>query len=69
MNFSDKIELSMTYAKKDRREVAKEFGFTPQGFYQRLKTGKFTAEELEAIASAIGCEVKIEFVFPDGKSF
>lgn len=36
---------------------------------QRMKTGKFTKQELEIMAKAMGCEYVSYFHFPDGKKY
>ena len=40
---------------------------TPSAFGQRLKTGKFTKEELQKIASILDAEYISVFRFKDGK--
>lgn len=41
-------------------------GMSQQSISNRLKTGKFTKEELEQMADALGCEYVSYFKFPDG---
>lgn len=50
-------------------DLAKAFGISQPGFTQRMKTGKFTKEELEKIANILGCEYFSCFRFPDGKEY
>lgn len=66
MDIVTKIKLAETYAKVSEAELARRLGTTSQAFGQRLKTGKFKSSELDAIATALGCEVVVEFRFPDG---
>lgn len=66
MDIPTKIKLAETYAKISEADLARRLGTTPQAFGQRMKTGKFSSADLEAIASALGSEVKVQFVFPDG---
>lgn len=47
-------------------ELARKMGTTSQAFGQRIKTGKFSSADLDAIASALGAEFVCYFKFPDG---
>ena len=66
MDITKKIKMAEAYANISEAELARRLEKTSQAFGQRLKTGKFKSEELEEIAAALGCEVVIEFRFPDG---
>lgn len=66
MNFSTKIKMAEVVSGMREAELARQFGTSPQAFNQRMKTGKFTYEEMEQIASILGCTWRAEFVFPDG---
>lgn len=66
MDIVKKIKLAETCANISEAELARRLGTTSQAFGQRLKTGKFKSKELEDIAAALGCEVVLEFRFPDG---
>lgn len=62
-----KIRLAETYAKISEAELARRFGTnSQQAFAQRMRTGKFSSEELEKIANAMGAKFEYSFVFPDG---
>ena len=61
------ITMGVTYAGTTKQEVAKKLGWTPQQLDIRLRAGKFTIEEWEAIAKAMGAELKMCFKFPDGR--
>ena len=63
MDISTKIKLAETYAKMSEAELARKMGTTSQAFGQRIKTGKFSSADLDAIASA---EFVCYFKFPDG---
>ena len=47
-------------------EIGRRLNKTPQAFCQKIKRGNFTVDELNEIALVTGCELKCEFVFPDG---
>ena len=66
MDITTKIKLAETYAGISEAELARRLGTTSQAFGQRMKTGKFKSSDLEEIAAALGCEVSVEFRFPDG---
>ncbi len=57
----------MAASGKTQQEIASSFGISQQAFSQRLKTGKFTQEELEKIASVLDAEYVSYFKFKDGK--
>lgn len=67
MDIPMKIRLAETYANISEAELARRFGCkTQQAFIQRMKTGKFTSDELNKIADALGAEFVYGFKFPDG---
>lgn len=66
MDISKKIKLAETYAGVSEAELARRLGTTSQAFGQRVKTGKFSSADLDAIAAALGCEARFEFRFSDG---
>ena len=66
MDITTKIKLAETYAKISEAELARRLGTTSQAFGQRMKTGKWSDDDLNRIAAALGCEIVVEFRFPDG---
>lgn len=66
MDITKKIRMAEAYANISEAELARRLGTSSQALGQRLKTGKFKSPELEEIAAALGCEVVVEFRFPDG---
>lgn len=67
MTIQQKIDMAIAYTGVTKREIAARLGVTPSAFGQRLKTGKFTQEELEKIAGVFNAEYVSFFRFPDGK--
>lgn len=57
------IEHACVDAGITKAELARRLGMTPQAFYQRLTTGKFTYNELTAIANALGGTLYINIGF------
>ncbi|MEZ3425448.1 MAG: helix-turn-helix transcriptional regulator [Lachnospiraceae bacterium] len=66
MSNAQKIKMALAYKGLKEAELARLLGTTPQAFNQRLKTDKFTSEELGRIASALGGVYEFGFNFPDG---
>lgn len=48
-------------------ELARRLGWSPQLLNKRINTGKFSVEEWQQIAAALGAKARVGFVFPDGK--
>lgn len=70
MTMQEKIEGALAHANISKTEIGKSvFGITQQAISQRVQNGKFTKEELEKIAHAMGAEYVCYFEFPDGKKF
>ena len=69
ITIQQKISGAMAASGKTQQEIASAFEISQQAFSQRLKTGKFTQEELEKIANIIGCKYKSYFEFPDGTQY
>ena len=47
-------------------ELARAVGSSPQAFNQRMKTGKFSTEEMDKIAEVLEAEYYFGFQFKDG---
>lgn len=69
ITIQEQIKTACIHANISITELAKQFGISQSGFSQRMKTGKFTREELERIATIIGCEYISYFRFSDGKEY
>ena len=66
MNNTQKIKMALAYKGISESELARSLGTTPQAFNQRMKTDKFTVDELSKIAKILGANYLSEFSFPDG---
>ena len=66
ITLQQKIKVACELANMSMTELGNKVGMSQQSISKRVKTGKFTQEELEAIAHALGCEYKSGFYFPDG---
>lgn len=66
MSNAQKIRMALAYTRISEAELARRFGTSPQSFNNRMKTDKFTADEMNRIAKALGASFEVAFVFPDG---
>ena len=60
------IKMALAYAGKSEAWLAREIGSTASAFNQRMKTDKFTSEEMEKIAATLGGKYKASITFSDG---
>ena len=47
-------------------ELAKQLNTSQPNLTQRLKTGKFTQEELVQISTMLNCKIDCSWILPDG---
>ena len=66
MTNTQKIKLALAYKSMSESELARQLGTSPQAFNQRMKTDKFSSEELARIADILNAKYISNFEFPDG---
>ena len=66
MNISKKIKMALAFLEISEAELARRINTSPQAFSQRMKTGKWSDKDLKDISTALGCEIVVEFRFPNG---
>ncbi len=66
MTVPQKIKMALAYKGMSEADLARAIGTSPSAFNQRMKTGKFTSEDMEKIAQAMGAEYFFGFKFEDG---
>lgn len=66
MTIQQKIKMALAYKGMTEAELARTIGTSPSAFNQRMKTGKFSGEDLAKIAAALGAVFYFGFEFPDG---
>lgn len=66
LTIQQKIEMACTAIGISKTELGKRIGLSQSAFSQRLKTGKFSDEDFENMAKALGAKYFSGFVFPDG---
>ena len=67
MTYSQKIRMALAYKNMNESSLARAIGSSPQAFNQRMKTDKFSAEDMERIAAAMGATFSFSFDFKDGE--
>lgn len=66
MTNTQKIKLALAYKSMSESELARQLGTSPQAFNQRMKTDKFSSDELARIADILNAKYISNFEFPDG---
>ena len=66
LSIRHKILLSCEANDITLTQLAKELGISQPALTGRLKTGKFTQDELAHIAQLLHCEYKPLWILPDG---
>ena len=66
MTVSQKIKMALAYKGMSQAELARRMGVSPQTFNSRMKTDKFSSEELIKMAAILGAEYVFGFEFEDG---
>ena len=66
MTIEQKISMALAYKGMSEAELARSIGTSPSAFNQRMKTGKFSTEEMEKIAAALEADYYFGFEFKDG---
>jgi len=58
--------MALAYKGMSEAELARAVGSSPKAFNKRMKTGKFSSDEMNKIAEALGADYYFGFQFPDG---
>ena len=66
MTIEHKLNMALSYKNISQAELARRIGTTPSNLNQKVKRNTLTKEELEQIATVLGCTWRAEFEFPDG---
>lgn len=69
LTIRQRVKLVCDHANIPQKDVAARIGMSAASFTLRLKTGKFTKEELEQIAEAAGCRYFSAFRFSNGAEY
>lgn len=66
ITIQQKIMVALDIAGITQAELAERLGTSAPALSKRIKTGKFSDNDFEGIAKALGCTYKSGFYFPDG---
>lgn len=66
ISVAEKIRLIMKRQNMTMGELAESSGQTRQNLSNKMTRGNFTERDIETLARALGCQVKISFVLSDG---
>ena len=69
MDFASKIRAAGAAQRISSAEIARRIGTSPQALWSKLKTGKFSLDDLETIADVLGVKFVAYFELPDGTKF
>lgn len=69
MTIEEQIKTALIHSGLSQKEFCQKIGMSTSSLIQRMKTGKFTRQELEKMASAMGATYISYFQFPDGKQY
>lgn len=66
MTIEQKLNAALAIVGISQAELARRLNTSPSNLNQKVKRNTLTKEDLEAIAAALGCSWRAEFVFSDG---
>jgi hypothetical protein len=66
ITLQQKIKVACDTAGMSLTELGAKMGMSQASISKRVKTGKFTQEELQEMAAFMGCKYESKFIFPDG---
>lgn len=66
LSIGEKIKIIMNRKGVSMTDLAASTGQTRQNLSNKMARDNFTEKDAQAMAAALGCEVVVEFRFPDG---
>lgn len=66
LSIGEKIKIIMNRKGVSMTDLAAATGQTRQNLSNKMARDNFTEKDTQAMAAALGCEVVVEFRFPDG---
>lgn len=66
IDFGAKLRMASGALRITDAEIARRLGMTPQLYSARMKKSRYSSEELEKIADAMGVKFVYYFELPDG---
>lgn len=69
MSYSKKLRKLMIDLEVNQSELAKRTNQSQQNLSNKMILDNFTIKEYEKLINALGCQLEINIVLPDGKIF
>lgn len=66
LTVGEKIKIIMKRKGVSMTELAEKVGQSRQNLSNKMTRDNFTEKDMREIATALGCEIVVEFRFPDG---
>lgn len=66
MTFKQMIMMAIAHEGINQKELAERIGTTPQNLSSKLRSAKYSTEELETFCKAFDAELTIQFKMKDG---
>ena len=66
VSVAEKLRLIMKRQNMTMGDLAEASGQTRQNLSNKMTRGNFTEKDIETLATALDCKVKIIFTMPDG---
>lgn len=66
VSVAEKLRLIMKRQNMTMGDLAEASGQTRQNLSNKMTRGNFTEKDIETLATALACKVKIVFTMPDG---
>ena len=63
---SEKLRIIMARRNINMTKLAELSGQSRQNLSNKFARGNFTEDDIETLSNAMGCEVDIRFILPDG---
>lgn len=61
MDMKCRIDMTLVQLHMSKKELARRLGVSPASLSNRLRTGRFSYDELEKMAEAMDCDFVLEF--------
>ena len=67
MNLTEKIKTTLTKLNVSQTELAKRTLQSKENLWNKLSRGNFKLSEYEKLVTALGCQLEINIILPDGE--
>ena len=69
MDMTERIRIMLVKrGNMSESELARKIGTSPQNLHNKFKRNNFSTSELEEIASALDCDLRIDFIDKETKT-